>query len=744
MDFPDLEDLEDDDLDECEKNQLYIDNLTNKYDMSKIETWSELQVDIKTRKDAINYFERVCALLGHFKFVLEEPISFKVLPISGGKAHAVLMGGDWQLFGFREMLTRNQSGIRKTPCIPHMLNGEHLEKIIKVINVLGEDNDPGGKKEKEIEESITKELEEAKKKNMEMRKSNLDTLARLDKKEYENYKLREEIQEIIKIRDTTKKDLEHFIRRKGEIIAKMKKMETFKGVDLEEETDEETHKRIVGLIGSLEEYLQIVGEYTIADYKKHIGEEFDPLCGLLFKINQKGIKMSHVKERLAAMLHRNYDMNTDEIVEEILETDDKVRILLKRLKSKVKEEGMFYQKIGGEEITLGITKNVLVDLEEKKRIIEENEGLISSLRKKVEELRKGFTKSKERDFRDWYKEGAESNIINMASYLKNKAYRIPVIQKLFGKSEYKQGMKYCGIRINTWEFDYLEKKSLSSVLNKKPEDLVNIDEIGYSIKCLNALMKIKDVRRAILWARNYYAKKLGREQASRSKWCDQRVQNTRFYNTYVFVEGVTLEDFLEMSDGNRTTRFLKQYKQLDREINACYMTRFYSRKETKKSYDSHRHQKILKSLASLVYQQETIALRRDVVKVTNKRNPLVAARKLRNLVNEKFSKTLSTQSRNELIRELYNEIPSITYDKSGSRYNPRYHDYTMNVLEKKAVKKETEEILRQTYYDELENTMFEDKGKGKEEGPETDDLSDLTDYNYYDSDEQYYDDYDEY
>jgi len=175
--------------------------------------------------------------------------------------------------------------------------------------------------------------------------------------------------------------------------------------------------------------------------------------------------------------------------------------------------------------------------------------------------------------------GAKSIIHDILNYIKHKLYRRNAICKLFDPIKFTPGMKYAGLTISKWHYDYLADKSLTNVLSRDVKDLTTVDEMRYSIKLLIKLNKIMDVKRALIWVRNYFAKKLGRDQSG-VKNTNQLIQDKRFFNTYIFEKNINLDDFL--NEENKVTKYFKQYKQLDREINAHFLARFYN-KNTKKN-----------------------------------------------------------------------------------------------------------------------------------------------------------------
>jgi hypothetical protein len=254
-------------------------------------------------------------------------------------------------------------------------------------------------------------------------------------------------------------------------------------------------------------------------------------------------------------------------------------------------------------------------------------------------------------------------MVDIMNYLKNKLFRRKKIEELFGKIEYKPGISYAGISISKWHFDYLSSKSLSPVLNIKPENLVGVERMMYSIKCLIKLNKIMNAKKALLWARNLYAKKLGREESG-LKVTAMEEQEKRFYNTFIFDENITFEDFRKTE--NKAERFFKQYKQLDREINAHYLTRFYN-KNVKKARMDHQIGNTKLALNAAVYKQDCGYLidHSKKTQYTKRKNPVAAYRRIVNMVNQKFEKTHTRLQRLEIIEVMEGNIPQITYGSNS-------------------------------------------------------------------------------
>jgi len=254
------------------------------------------------------------------------------------------------------------------------------------------------------------------------------------------------------------------------------------------------------------------------------------------------------------------------------------------------------------------------------------------------------------------------------NYLKHKLYRRKTLQKSFENVDFKPGMRYAGIAISKWHYDYLSGKSLTPVLSKKPEEIHDINSMKYSIKLLIKLNKIMDAKKALLWVRNLYAKKLGRNEAG-PKVEIMEQQEQRFYNTYIFEDDINYDDFCSVDD--KPTRFFKQYKQLDREINAHYLTRFY-KKETKKAMRDHQIGNTKLAISAHVYKHECGHLI-DCMKNKNykpKRNPLVAYRKIVDLVNKRFEATHTQYQRLDIIESMETSIPQITF--GGNEPNQKF------------------------------------------------------------------------
>jgi len=252
------------------------------------------------------------------------------------------------------------------------------------------------------------------------------------------------------------------------------------------------------------------------------------------------------------------------------------------------------------------------------------------------------------------------------------------VRDLFGGCEYKPGMRYAGISISKWHYDYLSSKSLSGVLGISIENINNIEQMKYSIKCLSKLLKIMDCRKAITWVRNQFAKKLGRNQAG-GKIYDQFEQDKRFYNTYVFDGGVTTEKF--QNCGDKATMFNKEYKQLDRELNAHYLSRFYN-KNTKKAREDRIRSNVCMAVTANINKniEPGIIDKIKRSKYEPKRNPVVAFKKIRNMVERKFYSTHSKEERISITMELSDEIPSIIF---GSGEPPKkFEKFCGNAINK--------------------------------------------------------------
>jgi hypothetical protein len=354
--------------------------------------------------------------------------------------------------------------------------------------------------------------------------------------------------------------------------------------------------------------------------------------------------------------------------------------------------------------------------------------------KELESLRKPTTKKRLEDLETLLNSGSTILFMDLMNYLKHKLYRRKIVGELFEQINYKPGMKYAGITISKWHFDYLASKSLTPVLSKQPVEITTINEMKYSIKCLIKLNKIMNAKRALLWVRNMFAKKLNREQAG-TKRTEMEIQEKRFYNTYIFEEDVSYEEFSNTQ--SKTTQFFKQYKQLDREVNANYLSRYYN-KETSKARKDHQIGNVKIAITAHMYKGEIGEFidKNKTIDYKPKRNPVAAYRRIVDMVEKKFRETHTKIQRLEIVNSLEDCIPQITFGTKDP--NTKYIKFCRNAIKKyknnkgSSYQDETAGLKEAIKRSKEEKERM--KLKGKEEETSDDETTDS---------EIYYSDYDD-
>ena len=483
----------------------------------------------------------------------------------------------------------------------------------------------------------------------------------------------------------------------------------------------------------VELYISEKGNHQIQDYINIIGEDFEPICGLLYKMKKDRGNIIGIREGLLAYLSNHTQEKLDHIVDEYHAHRDAIEELLRTLKDKIMKNGVYCRRVGDTTEYYGLTSEVYEERERYKRMCEEMGIKIKNLVKKLEKLRKPVTEDLLSKIKDFASEDT-TLIHEILDYSKKKLYRRKNVSNLFEAIDYKPGMKYAGITISKWQYDYLMGKSLVRVLSKAPEKIEKIEEMRYSIKCLTKLNKLMNAKKAIIWVRNLFAKKLGRKQAG-MKSNSPEIQELRFFNTYIF-ENLSFQEFRD--DGEKTIKYMKQYKQLDRELNARYLDRYYSN-STQRAWENNQKKKRDMVFAAMYFKQETGKYIDEMkTKVTkSKRNPLVAYRKLARIVDEKYKHTHTDAQRIEILNDYSVIIPEITY---GSENPPKkYVRYCENLLGKYRRSGGSTNDIAISSLKTLRELVHENKRK--EEGKEEEEyLSETTtDDEYLDSD--YYSDY---
>jgi hypothetical protein len=184
---------------------------------------------------------------------------------------------------------------------------------------------------------------------------------------------------------------------------------------------------------------------------------------------------------------------------------------------------------------------------------------------------------------------------NLLKYYRQKYYRINILKKYLTEEELNNPYPsfFAGIRINSFIIEILENRSLHFVLKCDIEKLKEPKIMGFVIKALRRINKYKNCKRAIVWVRNKFCVHLGRKQAGK-KVTDQKQQDIRFYNTYLFKPIHSLDEFLDLTTNQKLKYYIKEYKQLDSELDANYMGRYFS-KDIKKYNNFAKHLKRIKT-----------------------------------------------------------------------------------------------------------------------------------------------------
>jgi len=494
-------------------------------------------------------------------------------------------------------------------------------------------------------------------------------------------------------------------------------------------TLEEKEMALQKMIKDIEYFLHEQARFNINDYVRVIGVDFEPICGLLYRLCKTRGNIDGVRAGLQEYIHRRSDANLNDIIEEYFYQKEQVDQFLDILKTKIKERGVYCRKVGETTEYYGVTSQLYEEKERYMNLCNELQRKIDVLLKKLEKLRKPVTQDLLGKIKDQSNEDT-TLIHNLFSYCKKKLFRRKGVAELFPEIKYTPGMRYAGITISKWHYDYLSNKSLVRILSKKPEEITTMPEMKYSIKCLSKLCKIMDARKALLWVRNLFARKLGRDTAG-LKQTQQETQDKRFYNTYIFDE-CSLEDFL--NDPDKVTKYMKQYKQLDREINAHYLSRYYN-KQTMRSWENNQKKKLDLTFVAHYYHQEIgQIIDRETIKPTkSNRNPLVAYRKLAALVDSKYKHTHTDAQRIEILNDFSILIPQITY---GSNEPPqKYIKYCTNVIRRHTQRPGPNDIAVTSY-----KTFLDEINKNKKDDEDEIDSSSY-DSPSYETDYSYDDDY---
>lgn len=481
----------------------------------------------------------------------------------------------------------------------------------------------------------------------------------------------------------------------------------------------------------LENYMTQMKQFQLGDYSAKLGEVFEPICGLLYAMTKKGKDLNSVYAGLKVYMNSLTKKTLDEIVEEYEHVEIEANRIVKTLKHKLTEGGIYCRRVGETTEYYGLTNTVYEEREMYQEQCILLQRRIDNLVKKIKEMKKPYSKEKMEHLEKMVNEDNTTKIHDALNYHKRKLNRRETIKRIFGECEYKPGMKYAGIVISKWHYDYLSGKSLTGVLTISVEKVETQAQMRYSIKCLNKLGKVMDTRRATLWVRNVYAKKLGRQQAGyipKTKMTQER-QDERFYNTYIFRD-INYEEYKENVDKVET--YFKEYKQLDREVNANYISRNYSNNVGKsRSNTQWRKRNMTYAAISMKLELEKY-IEMGSRSYKPKRNPVAAYRKMVDYVKKNFGNEPDLKQF-RIKSALESQIAQLTYG-----------DGEVNLSYRKFCNRAIKEYLGKPWLNDIEATslrtlILEEK---REQEKEKDEWTSSWDVTVSSDDDDSYDSYD--
>jgi hypothetical protein len=431
---------------------------------------------------------------------------------------------------------------------------------------------------------------------------------------------------------------------------------------------------------------------------------------------------------------------------------DDVQKICEEMSKKMYKGSFYYKKKGDETIIFGDKRAVADQMEDLKEQVAQ---LQNDLRKYVQKYNELRGKNKRKLMEKIEKMDPDISLKNnILRYVKHKYYRKKAVENLLTEIEMgnkKKGIfnKYfCGIRVSDYVKFILDGKCLIDVIYMNM-DKVNKERFKYILKALTQLNKVMNCKKAIIWFRNKCAKEMGRKQAG-PKVYDQMAQDIRFYNTYLIDVDITLENFLKMSHQSKIKTYYKYYKQLDRELDAKYLNRHFSKDLAvlKKTHETREMNRSIKS-----HQFNLMMPESNLFKITKPRlNILHTTKKIKDAIMKKTYTELSG------ISEVKGQLQAIETTLLR-RYNRHYDERKMMKVTSRGeivqnINIEYENMLRATEIKTSDNDKtieakllersdwveeFNKKLGQKYDRTKWSDTSDYTSNDeYYDSDYDYY------
>jgi hypothetical protein len=408
------------------------------------------------------------------------------------------------------------------------------------------------------------------------------------------------------------------------------------------------------------------GEWTIKDYEEVIGKNFNLFNSIIYKY----VSTHKTPECELGLLEfmkelTKYDCRElEEMITIIRNATNDMEIIFDCLKKNLKKRGMFMRRVGDCTEYYGMWSHVVFEKEQLEFEVKKLKKIIDEL---VGELKKNKRKYMKANLpkivKEWCETEGKESLFDIVNFLRRKLYRRKIVEKTFGPINYKLNQKYAGITINKWRFEYLCSKSLGAVINKPVEALNTPLEMKLAIKCLRKLNNIMDCKKALLWARHFFSRRLGRQPVPRKQVYTQEEQNKRFLDTYYFEEDYQecLKD-VSMLQQDFNTKYMSLVKNLDKEVNANLIGRFHN-DIFRQSYNENKKQKIGRTVWSSYWQKEYEKIPKDVARiVTTKRNPVYHYKKAKRIVDTCYN-YLSGLQRQDLLSLIETKIPFYTYDR---------------------------------------------------------------------------------
>jgi len=146
----------------------------------------------------------------------------------------------------------------------------------------------------------------------------------------------------------------------------------------------------------LEMFVRLNMDFNIEDYCHEVGDDFKPICGLLYKLKQEQGEIATIKNALKRLIETQEKTPLDDIIIEYQDYRNRSNNFLDKLKGKMKQKGVYCRKVGDGVEYYGITNELYDERDRYKSMCDELREKINFLKTKFEEMQKPFTKQKKR------------------------------------------------------------------------------------------------------------------------------------------------------------------------------------------------------------------------------------------------------------------------------------------------------------------------------------------------------------